>query len=454
LLQDFHLIDKLAHFDRERIPERVVHAKGAGAHGYFEVTHDITSLCKAKFLSAVGKRTPIFTRFSTVAGEKGSADTARDPRGFAVKFYTEEGNWDMVANNTPVFFIRDPSQFPDFIHCLKRNPQTNLRDWNAFWDFLSLSPESCHQVTMVFSNRGTPDGFRHMDGFSGHSLKLVNKDGGFSWVKFHFKTNQGIKNLSDSKAQALAGENPDYATQDLFDAIAKGDYPSWTVYIQVMKPEDADTYRFNTFDITKVLPHADYPLQEIGRIVLNRNPANYYAEVEQVAFSPSHMVPGIEPSPDKMLQGRLFSYPDTHRHRLGPNFTQIPINCPFARVVTHQRDGLMCVNGNYGSTPHYFPNSVQAVKDSPDIKDCHGTVLNGAAGHYKNIWKGIQDDFVQAGNLYRLQPQSEKDDLINNIVNSLKNARKDIQARQVEIFRKCDPEYGARVAEGLLKTAS
>eukprot|EP00042_Codosiga_hollandica_P030137 m.173719 g.173719 ORF g.173719 m.173719 type:complete len:485 (+) comp53274_c0_seq1:37-1491(+) len=450
LLQDFHLIDKLAHFDRERIPERVVHAKGAGAHGYFEVTKDVTHLCKAKFLESVGKRTPVFTRFSTVGGEKGSADTARDPRGFAVKFYTEEGNWDMVGNNTPVFFIRDPSQFPDFIHTQKRNPQTNLPDANMFWDFLSQTPESVHQVTILFSNRGTPDGYRHMNGYSSHTLKVVNKKQDIHWVKFHFKTNQGIRNLSASAAGALASKDPDHATRDLFDAIEKGDYPAWTVFIQVMTAEQAQTYRFNPFDITKVWPHKDFPLQEVGRMVLNRNPANYFAEVEQAAFSPSHMVPGIEPSPDKMLQGRLFSYPDTHRHRLGANYTQIPINCPYAaRVLTQQRDGPATVNGNYGALPNYFPSTTSGAVSSPDIADATKVVTAGIAGHYKTAWKD-QDDFVQAGNLYRLMSASEKADLIANIAGHLRNARKDIQKKQIEIFRKCDPEYGSRLEQALL----
>ncbi|CAO3578049.1 unnamed protein product [Absidia cylindrospora] len=325
LLQDFHLIDKLAHFDRERIPERVVHAKGAGAHGYFEVTHDVTGLSKAKFLSHIGKRTPVFTRFSTVGGEKGSADTARDPRGFAVKFYTEEGNWDMVGNNTPVFFIRDPSKFPDFIHTQKRNPQTNCGDPDAFWDFLSLVPESIHQVSILFSNRGTPDGYRYMNGYSSHTLKLVDAQGNFKYVKWHFKTDQGIKNFTAAEAGKLASEDPDYATRDLFQSIERGDAPSWSVYVQVMDPKDAKHYKFNPFDVTKVWSHKDYPLQPVGRMVLNRNPENYFAETEQAAFSPSHVVPGIDVSPDRMLQGRLFSYPDTHRHRLGTNYAQSPL---------------------------------------------------------------------------------------------------------------------------------
>ncbi|KAJ1645912.1 catalase A, partial [Dispira simplex] len=314
LLMDTQFIDKISHFDRERIPERVVHAKGAGAHGYFEVTHDLSHVTRAKFLHGVGKRTPVFARFSTVGGELGSADTARDPRGFALKFYTEEGNYDMVGNNTPVFFIRDPNKFPDFIHTQKRNPQTHLKDADMFWDFLSLVPESLHQVTILFSNRGTPYGYRHMHGFSSHTFKFVDHNGKYSYFKWHFRTNQGIKNLTSEEAELIAGKNPEHATADLFNSIAKGDFPSWTAYVQILDEEQVAKYRFNSFDVTKVWSQKEVPLREVGKLVLNRNPENYFAEVEQAAFSPGTVVPGIEPSPDRMLQGRLFSYPDTHRH--------------------------------------------------------------------------------------------------------------------------------------------
>ncbi|KAI8378961.1 catalase [Blakeslea trispora] len=453
LLQDFHLIDKLAHFDRERIPERVVHAKGAGAHGVFEVTHDITHLTKAKFLSHIGKKTPTFLRFSTVGGEKGSADTARDPRGFALKFYTEEGNWDMVGNNTPVFFIRDPAKFPDFIHTQKRNPQTNLPDPDAFWDFLSLVPESIHQVTILFSNRGTPDGFRHLNGYSSHTLKLVDEKGNYKYVKWHFKTDQGIKNLKADKAAQLAGSDPDYATRDLFEAIERGEHPSWSVYVQVMNPEDAKTYRFNPFDVTKVWPHKDYPLQPVGKLTLNRNPENYFAETEQAAFSPSHTVPGIDVSPDRMLQGRLFSYPDTHRHRLGANYAQIPINQPHSRVANHQRDGQMAVLGNGGSLPNYEPNSfsgpyqtnVASTTFSPEE-------LEGFTG--RHTYELTDVDFVQAGDLYRLMSAEEKADLIQNISGHLKNAKRHIQERQIVHFKRADPEYGRRIEETILSLSS
>ncbi|KAI1314753.1 hypothetical protein EDD11_001768 [Mortierella claussenii] len=453
LLQDFHLLDKLAHFDRERVPERVVHAKGAGAHGEFEVTADLSQLTCAKFLQKPGTKTPMFGRFSTVGGEKGTSDSFRDPRGFALKFYTEEGNWDMVGNNTPVFFIRDPLKFPDFIHTQKRNPQTNLKDPDAFWDFLSLSPESLHQVTILFSNRGTPYSFRHMDGFSSHTFKLVNAQGIAHLVKWHFKTDQGVKNHTRAEAAALDGTNPDSNTEDLFNAIDRGDFPSWTVYLQVMKEEDAANYRWNVFDVTKVWPHSDYPLQKIGKLTLNRNPSNYFAEVEQAAFSPSHLVPGIDVSNDKMLQGRLFSYPDTHRHRLGGNYLQLPINQPYRAKVSHyQRDGPQNYSTNFYGKPNYEPQS--ADPDGPqqqlhDIRVKPSSVnLHGQTGRYPH--RKSDDDFVQPGNLYRLMKGKEQDDLVDNLVDHLQNVKKvDIIKRQIAQFTKADPEWGRRVEEGL-----
>ncbi|KYQ89746.1 catalase [Tieghemostelium lacteum] len=451
LIQDFHLIDKLSHFDRERIPERVVHAKGAGAHGYFEVTNaDLSKYTKAKFLNKVGKRTPIFTRFSTVGGEKGSSDSERDPRGFAVKFYTEEGNWDMVGNNTPVFFIRDPSKFPDFIHTQKRHPQTNLKDANMFWDFLGLTPESTHQVTVLFSDRGTPRSYRHMDGFSSHTLKWVNAQGKAYWVKYHFKTETGIQNWTSDEAGKLSSSDPDSATRDLFETIAKGGEPAWKVYVQLMEYDEGYKYRFDIFDITKVWPHKDYPLIPIGRMVLNRNPENYFAEVEQAAFSPSHMVPGIEPSLDKMLQGRLFSYPDTHRHRLGVNYQQIPINCPFAvkgGVKNYQRDGFMAVNSNGGKGPNYHPNSF----GGPDVDtsaQMHKIEVKGQA--YRQPYTHPNDDFVQPGNLFRLMDEGAKSRLVANIVGHMKAVTiRDIQLRAIGNFYKADKDYGTRIAKGL-----
>jgi catalase len=448
LLQDIHLIEKLAHFDRERIPERVVHAKGAGAWGYFEVTHDVTKYTRAKFLSEIGKRTEVFVRFSTVGGEKGSADTERDPRGFAVKFYTEEGNYDMVGNNTPVFFIRDPLKFPDFIHTQKRHPGTNLKDPDMFWDFLSLTPESVHQVTILFSDRGTPYSYRHMNGYTGHTFKWYNEKGEYYWVKLHFKTEQGIRNLTREEAVRLAGEDPDFATRDLYRAIERGEYPAWTVYAQIMTPEQARNYRFDIFDITKVWPHGDVPLQPVGRMVLNRNPRNYFAEVEQAAFSPGNLVPGIAPSPDKMLQGRLFSYHDTHRHRLGGNYQLLPVNRPRGTEMnSYQRDGFMRFDDNGGDGPNYWPNSFGGPEPRPEVAEPPFVVEGEAA---RQAYAHPNDDFVQAGELYRrVMTDEDRDHLIGNIVAHLGNAQQRIQYRQAALFYKCDPEYGTRVAEGL-----
>ncbi len=448
LMQDIHLLDKLAHFDRERIPERVVHAKGAGAHGYFEVTNDITKYTKAKFLSKVGKKTEVFVRFSTVGGEKGSADSARDPRGFAVKFYTEEGNYDFVGNNTPVFFIRDPLKFPDFIHTQKRHPATNCKDPDMFWDFLSLTPESIHQVTILFSDRGTPKSYRHMNGYSGHTFKLYNDESKYVWVKIHFKTEQGIQNLTREEASCLEGEDPDHATRDLYQSIKNGDFPAWKVSVQIMPPQEGADYRFDIFDITKVWPHGDYPLIPVGRMVLDRNPENYFAEVEQSAFSPGNLVPGIAPSPDKMLQGRLFSYHDTHRHRLGPNYHLIPVN--FAKNATennYQRDGFMRTDDNAGDSANYYPNTLGGPEPDPKAAEPE-FMVSGEAG--RHTYRHPNDDFVQAGELYRkVMSTKDQDHLIGNIVTHLSHAQKRFQLRQTALFYKADKEYGRRVAEGL-----
>jgi len=447
LIQDIHLMEKLAHFDRERIPERVVHAKGAGAGGYFEVTHDVTQYTRANFLSEVGKRTEVFVRFSTVGGEKGSADSERDPRGFAVKFYTEEGNYDFVGNNTPVFFIRDPLKFPDFIHTQKRHPARNTKDPDMFWDFLSLTPESIHQVTILFSDRGTPRTYRHMNGYSGHTFMWYNAQDAYYWVKIHFKTDQGIQNLTREEATRLAGEDPDHATRDLYESIERGDYPSWTVYAQIMTPEQAENYRFDSFDITKVWRHADAPLVPFGRMVLNRNPRNYFAEVEQSAFSPGNFVPGIGPSPDKLLQGRLFSYHDTHRHRLGPNYHLIPVNAPKAARSTYQRDGAMLTDPDEGGGPNYWPNTFGGPEPAPEFAGPPIDVSGLAARH---SYKLSDDDFVQPGDLYKkVMTDEDRDHLINNIVSHLGAAQKRIQLRQTALFYKADPDYGHRVAEGL-----
>jgi len=448
LMQDVHLLEKLAHFDRERIPERVVHAKGAGAYGYFAVTADVTKYTRAKFLSAIGKRTEVFLRFSTVGGERGSADAERDPRGFAIKFYTEEGNYDLVGNNTPVFFIRDPLKFPDFIHTQKRNAATNLKDPDMFWDFLSLTPESIHQVTILFSDRGTPRTYRHMNGYSSHTFKWYNTKGEYFWVKYHFKTEQGIQNFTRQEADAMKSKDPDHATRDLYEAIQRGEHPSWRLEVQIMTPEEAEKYRFDPFDITKVWPHADYPPMTIGRLVLNRNPENYFAEVEQSAFSPANFVPGIGASPDKMLQGRLFSYHDTHRHRLGPNYHLIPVNAPRAcRSDNYQRDGFMRTDGNFGGSPNYYPNSFGGPEPRPEVAEPPFKV-SGKAARQKYIHPN--DDFVQAGVLYRkVMTENDRKNLVGNIVGHLAGAQKRIQYRQCAIFCKADADYGKRVAQGL-----
>ncbi|KIL37296.1 catalase [Cohnella kolymensis] len=447
LIQDVHLLEKLAHFNRERVPERVVHAKGAGAHGVFTVTNpEIAKYTKAAFLSAAGKETPMFIRFSTVAGESGSADTVRDPRGFAVKFYTEEGNYDLVGNNTPVFFIRDAIKFPDFIHTQKRHPQTHLKNPNAIWDFWSLSPESLHQVTILMSDRGIPATFRHMHGFGSHTFKWVNAQGDAVWVKYHFKTEQGVKNLDVDLATKLAGENPDYHTEDLFNAIENGDFPAWKLCVQIMPIEDANTYRFDPFDVTKVWSQKDYPLIEVGRMVLNRNPENYFAEVEQATFSPGSFVPGIEASPDKMLQGRLFAYSDAHRYRVGANHNTLPVNRPVAEVNNNQRDGSMRADGNGGGSVYYEPNSYGGPTESPQDKPSPFVVsgLADSAAYDHN------DHYTQPGDLYRLLTPDERTRLVENIVGAMMPVEKDeIKVRQIGHWFKADLELGQRIAEGL-----
>ncbi|MEG9463380.1 catalase KatA [Bacillus amyloliquefaciens] len=446
LIQDVHLLEKLAHFNRERVPERVVHAKGAGAHGYFEVTNDVTKYTKAAFLSEVGKRTPLFIRFSTVAGELGSSDTVRDPRGFAVKFYTEEGNYDIVGNNTPVFFIRDAIKFPDFIHTQKRDPRTHLKNPTAVWDFWSLSPESLHQVTILMSDRGIPATLRHMHGFGSHTFKWTNDKGEGVWIKYHFKTEQGVKNLDVNTAAKIAGENPDYHTEDLFNAIENGDFPAWKLYVQIMPLEDANTYRFDPFDVTKVWSQKDYPLIEVGRMVLNRNPENYFAEVEQATFSPGTLVPGVDVSPDKMLQGRLFAYHDAHRYRVGANHQALQINRSRNEVKNYQRDGQMRFDDNGGRSVYYEPNSFGGPKESPEDKQAAYPV----SGFADSVSYNHHDHYTQAGDLYRLMSEEERARLVANIVSAMKPVEKEeIKLRQIGHFYKADPEYGRRVAEGL-----
>ncbi|KHJ93918.1 catalase [Oesophagostomum dentatum] len=440
LLQDVILMDELAHFDRERIPERVVHAKGAGAYGYFEVTYDITKYCKAKLFDKVGKQTPVFARFSTVAGEAGSADTLRDPRGFAIKFYTEEGNWDLVGNNTPIFFVRDSFQFPNFIHALKRNPQTHLRDFNTVWDFWGLRPESTHQVLFLFSDRGTPDGYRFMNGYGSHAFKMVNADGEAVYCKFHFHAKE-IKNLMADEAARLAGVDPDYSTRDLFNAIENEDYPEWQLFIQVMTFEQAEKWPMNPFDLTKVWPHGEFPLIPVGKLVINRNPRNYFAEVEQVSFSPSHVVPGIEFSPDKMLQGRLFSYPDAAFHRLGPNFMQLPINCPYrSRQHNTQRDGLACFDGQ-ADAPNYFPNSFNGHKECPCSGESKFHVTGDVDRHEFD-----DDHFEQPRIFYtKVLKDEERARLEENIFNSMKDCLAEVQDRALHNLGQVDAGFGNRL---------
>ncbi|MBN2325240.1 MAG: catalase [Spirochaetes bacterium] len=448
LIQDHHLLEKLAHFNRERIPERVVHAKAAGAHGVFTVTNDITNYTKAKLFSKVGKKTEMFGRFSTVAGEKGSADTVRDVRGFALKFYTEEGNWDMVGNNTPVFFIRDAIKFPDFIHTQKRMPQTNLRSHTMWWDFWSQVPESLHQVTILFSDRGIPMGIPYMNGYGSHTYSFLNAKDERFWVKFHFKTNQGIRNMMQQEADRIVGEDPDYHTRQLFETIERGEYPKWTFKVQIMPEKDAEHYRWNPFDLTKVWPHADYPLIEVGVLELNKNPDNYFAEVEQAAFSPANVVPGISFSPCKMLQARIFAYADAHRYRLGVNFESLPINRPrAAQVSNYQRDGHMRFDNNGGPSVNYEPNSFGGPKADPAFKE-PPLKISGDADWYEQK-RGVDEDYVQPGDLYRLMPPDEKKRLVDNIVGSLKQVPKEIQKKMIVHFKKADEAYGDGVAKGL-----
>ncbi|HEY1950387.1 MAG TPA: catalase [Bryobacteraceae bacterium] len=446
LSEDYVLFEKMAAFNRERIPERVVHAKGAGAYGTFTVTHDISKYSTAKIFSKVGNQCDMLARFSTVAGEKGSADTARDPRGFALKFYTEEGNWDMTGNNTPVFFIRDPLKFGDFIHSQKRIPQTNLRSPTVMWDFWSLSPESLHQVTTLFSDRGTPDGFRHMHGFSSHTFSLINAKNERFYVKWHFLTKQGIKNLSAEQADLIAGTDPDYATRDLFEAIERGDFPKWRVAVQIMPEAEAENYKVNPFDLTKIWSHKDYPLVDVGVMELNRNPRNYFAEIEQAAFSPVNVVPGMGYSPDKMLQARLISYPDAHRYRLGVNHEALPVNAPRCPVHTYNRDGAMRFDDNGGPGPNYEPNSFGGpVGDHKYVERRYST--SGEVGRYNH--REGNDDYTQAGDLFRLMKPDEKARLIANLVGHMSGVPERIQRLQISHFMKADPAYGRGVAEGL-----
>jgi catalase len=447
LLQDIWFLEKLAHFDREVIPERRMHAKGSGAYGTFTVTHDITQYTKAKIFSKVGKKTEVFVRFSTVAGERGAADAERDIRGFAVKFYTEEGNWDMVGNNTPVFFLRDPLKFPDLNHAVKRDPRTNMRSAQSNWDFWTLLPEALHQITILMSDRGNPRTYRHMHGFGSHTFSFINANNERFWVKFHFKSQQGIENLSDAEAEELIGKDRESHQKDLYESIENGDFPRWNFKVQIMPEKDAATYHFHPFDLTKVWSHADYPLIDVGVLELNRNPDNYYAEVEQAAFNPANVVPGIGFSPDKMLQGRLFSYGDAQRYRLGVNHAQIPVNTPRCPMHSYHRDGLMRVDGNYGSTKGYEPNSLGEWQEQPESKE-PPLVIEGAADH----WNHREDDddyYTQPGNLFRLMTPAQQQVLFENTARSVGGASVEVQKRHIRNCLKADPAYGKGVANAL-----
>lgn len=446
LMQDYQLVEKLAHQNRERIPERVVHAKGSAAYGTLTVTKDITAYTRAKLFAQVGKKTDLLLRFSTVAGERGAADAERDVRGFALKFYTEEGNWDLVGNNTPVFFIRDPLKFPDFIRTQKRHPVSNLRSPTAMWDFWSLSPESLHQVTILFSDRGLPDGYRHMHGFGSHTYSFVNAAGARHWVKFHFKSRQGIRNLMNDEAGRIIAADRESAQRDLFEAIERGEFPKWRVCVQIMTEAQAEQTSYDPFDLTKVWPHGEFPLIEIGEMELNRNPDNYFAEVEQASFSPSNIVPGIGFSPDKVLQGRLFAYADAHRYRVGTHYESLPVNRPRSPVHHYHADGAMRLDAPGRTDAYYEPNSFDGPKQDPSVAE-PPLPIHGAADRYDH--REGNDDYSQPGALFRLQTPEEQGRLMDNIAGAMASVPEAIQRRQIAHFLKADPAYGQGVAKRL-----
>ncbi len=446
LMQDYQLLEKLAHQNRERVPERVVHAKGSGAHGTFRVTHDLSKYTKAALFSATDKETPVFLRFSTVAGEHGAADAERDVRGFALKFYTEQGNFDLVGNNTPIFFIRDPLKFPDFIHTQKRHPKSNLRSNIAMWDFWSLSPESLHQVTTLFSDRGLPKSYRHINGYGSHTYSFINAASERFWVKFHFKTQQGIQTISNSEAESIIGKDRESHQRDLFEAIEQGDFPRWNVQVQIMPELEAESYHLNPFDLTKVWPHKDYPCLDIGVLELNRNPENYFAEVEQASFSPSNIVPGISWSPDKMLQARIFSYTDAHRYRVGTHYEMLPINAPLSPVNTYHQDGPMRCDAPGGSDAYYEPNSFSGPAQDESYRE-PPLKISGDADRYNH--REGNDDYTQPGDLFRLMSADQKKQLFNNLAEAMEGVPADIVQRQLTHFHKADPAYAAGVATAL-----
>lgn len=447
LLQDVWFLEKLGHFDREVIPERRMHAKGSGAFGTFTVTHDISRFTKASIFSEVGKKTELFVRFSTVAGERGAADAERDIRGFAIKFYTEQGNWDLVGNNTPVFFLKDPLKFPDLNHAVKRDPKTNLRSARNNWDFWTSLPEALHQVTITMSDRGIPYSYRHMNGYGSHTYSLINADNERVWVKFHLKTQQGIKNLTDEEAEVIVGKDRESHQRDLFESIEKDDFPKWDLKIQIMLETDASKCPFNPFDLTKVWPHKDYPLIDVGVLELNKNPENYFAEVEQAAFNPANFVPGIGLSPDKMLQGRLFSYGDAQRYRLGVNHHLIPVNRARCPVHGYHRDGAMRVDGNEGATLGYEPNSYGEWREQPEFRE-PPLSLEGAADN----WNHREDDsdyYSQPGALFRMMSAEQQKVLFENTARAMGDAPKEIKIRHIGNCLRADPAYGKGVAGAL-----
>ncbi len=452
LAQDLWLNEKLANFVREVIPERRMHAKGSGAFGTFTVTHDITGYTRAKMFSQIGKKTELFARFSTVAGERGAADAERDIRGFALKFYTEEGNWDMVGNNTPVFFLRDPRKFPDLNKAVKRDPRTNMRSALNNWDFWTLLPEALHQITIVMSDRGIPKSYRHMHGFGSHTYSFINAKNERFWVKFHFRTQQGIENLSDAEAEAIIGKDRESHQQDLYQAIEKGEFPKWTMFVQVMPEADAEKVPYHPFDLTKVWPHSDYPLIEVGEFELNRNPENYFADVEQAAFAPSNLVPGISVSPDKMLQARLFNYADAQRYRLGVNSHQIPVNAPRCPFHSNHRDGLGRVDSNFGSLPHYEPNSFGQWQQQPDYQE-PPLKINGDA-HNWDFREDDSDYFSQPRALFKLMSPAQQQTLFENTARGMGDAPDFIKYRHIRNCFACDPAYGEGVAKALGLTVS
>ena len=447
LMQDVWFQEKLASFDREVIPERRMHAKGSGAFGTFTVTHDISRYTKAKIFSEIGKKTDLFVRFSTVAGERGAADAERDIRGVAIKFYTEEGNWDLVGNNTPVFFLKDPLKFPDLNHAVKRDPRTNMRSAKNNWDFWTLLPEALHQVTITMSDRGIPYSYRHMNAYGSHTYSLISSDNKRYWVKFHFKTQQGIKCLSDADAEAIIGKNRESHQCDLYESIEAGDYPLWTMKIQVVPEEEAANFPFNPFDLTKVWPHKDYPLIEVGTLELNRNPENYFADVEQAAFNPANIVPGIGFSPDKMLQGRLFSYGDAQRYRLGVNHQQIPVNQPRCPFHSFHRDGAMRVDGNHGSTLGYEPNSYSEWQEQRDFSE-PPLKLEGMADNWSH-YDDDDDHFSQVGELFQLMSSAQQEVLFENTARAMGDAPQEIKVRHARNCYQAAPAYGEGIAVAL-----